>query len=276
MSGKAMLTIVVSRKARKAPVQAIATAASMTTVIHRGRSIDYVHGHIQTRRRAAARAQAPGRPRAPARRRRAAAGREGLRRDGAARRRRARQRAAGLDLPPLPRRQGPARGRGHRGRRPADPQGDRNLAGRARAEGDAGDVRRDLPPPRRRPPRADRLPGRRRGAGPTRGPRPRRRRHRRLPELGTADRRRAPRRRPRRRGCRDLRRPGRLDDRGRAGPHPRRRRPRAARLGGRRPRAGARRPARGLGPQSMAPLAQQACNESKAAARPSAAATLPG
>ena len=35
MSGKAMLTIVVSRKATKAPAQAIATRASMTTVIHR-------------------------------------------------------------------------------------------------------------------------------------------------------------------------------------------------------------------------------------------------
>ena len=35
MSGKAMLTIVVSRKARKAPAQAIATARSMTAVIHR-------------------------------------------------------------------------------------------------------------------------------------------------------------------------------------------------------------------------------------------------
>ena len=51
---------------------------------------------------------------------------------------------------------------------------------------DADDVRRDLPPPRRRPPRADRLPGRRRGPRPPRGPGARRRRHRRLPELGSS------------------------------------------------------------------------------------------
>ena len=56
-------------------------------------------------------------------------------------------------------------------------------------EADPDDVRRDLPPPRRRPPGADRLPGRRRGAGPARGPGARRGRDRRLPELGTADRR---------------------------------------------------------------------------------------
>ena len=45
MSGKAMLTIVVSRKATKAPAQAIATALSMTMVIHRRGDYDYVRGH---------------------------------------------------------------------------------------------------------------------------------------------------------------------------------------------------------------------------------------
>ena len=50
-----------------------------------------------------------------------------------------------------------------------------------------------------RPPRADRLPGRRRGAGPSRGSRARRRRDGRLPELGRADRRGAARGRRRRR-----------------------------------------------------------------------------
>ena len=45
-------------------------------------------------------------------------------------------------------------------------------------------------------------------------------------------------------GRRDLRRPRRLDDRGRPAARPRRRQPGAARLGDQRPRAGARRPAR--------------------------------
>ena len=115
----------------------------------------------------------------------AAARREGLRGDGAARRRRARQGSPRLDLPPLPRRQAPARGRGGRAGGVRDPRRDRTLAGRARAEGDARDVRRGLPPPCRRPPRADRLPGRRRRPGPPRGSRARRRRDRRLPELGS-------------------------------------------------------------------------------------------
>ena len=96
------------------------------------------------------------------------------------------KRPARLDLPPLPRRQGPARAPRRRELEGArDPRADRALAGRARAAGDAGDVRRDLPPPRRRPPRADRLPGRRGRPGPPRGPGARRRGHRRLPELGT-------------------------------------------------------------------------------------------
>ena len=51
----------------------------------------------------------------------------------------------------------------------------------------------------------------------------------------------------RRRRCRDLRRPGRLDGRGRPAAGTRRGQSGAARLGGRRPRPGARRPARGVG-----------------------------
>ena len=52
------------------------------------------------------------------------------------------------------------------------------------------DLRRDVPPPGQGPARAARLPGRRRRPGPARGPGARRRRDRRLRELGSADRRR--------------------------------------------------------------------------------------
>ena len=68
-----------------------------------------------------------------------------------------------------------------------------------------------------------------------------------------ADRRRAARRRRRRQGRRDLRRPRRLDRRGRPDPRPRRRRPGAARLGDRRPRPGARRAARRPQPRAPGP-----------------------
>ena len=50
MSGKAMLTIVVSRKARKAPAQAMHDARSMPTVIHRARRLYYDRGHNANRR----------------------------------------------------------------------------------------------------------------------------------------------------------------------------------------------------------------------------------
>ena len=87
-------------------------------------------------------------------------------------------------------------------------------------------------------PRANRLPGRRCRPGAARGPRAGRGRHCRLPELGTPDCRGASRRRCQRQGRRGLRRPRRLDRRGRPAARPRRRQPGAARLGDRRPRPG--------------------------------------
>ena len=152
--------------------------------------LDYVRGHIETRRRSSRsnRKRRDGRERL-LERRPPAARREGLRRDGAARRGRARQGAARLDLPPLPRRQGAARGRGGGSWRGVEIREaiERSLAERGLTETLAmfGD---DVPPPRQGPPGAARLPGRRRRPRPPRGPGAGRRRDRRLPELGSADR----------------------------------------------------------------------------------------
>ena len=93
----------------------------------------------------------------------------------------------------------PAGDRGGRTRGARDPRRDRKLARRARPRRDAQHLRRDVPPPGQGPAGAARLPGRRRRPGPARGPGARRRRHRGLRKLGSADRRRPARGRRRQR-----------------------------------------------------------------------------
>ncbi len=157
------------------------------------------------------------------------------------------KRAARLDLPPLPRRQGAARPRGRRARRDDDPRPDRTLAGGARPEADA---RRSSATifRRRVADHPERIGCPVAAAALARPEDPE------LAAVATAafqswERPIAAALRDegvdagRRRG---LRRPRRLDRRGRPAARPRRRQPGAARLGDRWPRAGAGRAARGL------------------------------